>query len=341
MGFIDFLKNMKQKPNDKKSYVYAPSFDYHTPIFSQFGDDIYASDVVQQAIHCIVSEIKKTSPRHIREKDGMKQVIKDREINRLLSAPNELMTTSDFVEKITWNLFLNYNSFIYPTYTVRIDPKTKEQRKIYTGFYPLQPTQVDFVQDNTGELFVKMRFSNGYVMEEIPYKNLIHIRYRYSVNDYMGGNALGQPDNDALLKTLEINNTLLESVSKSIKGSYAVNGIVKYNTMLDAEKVEAEIKKLEEQLQNNASGLMGLDLKGEFIPITRDLKLIDKDTLEFIDSKILRSFGVPLCILTGDYTKAQYEAFYQKTLEPLIISMSQAFTKPRISSMENFACVVS
>lgn len=55
--------------------------------------------------------------------------------------------------------------------------------------------------------------------------------------------------------------------------------------------------------------------------------MVDATTLKFIDEKILRQFGVPLCILTGDYTKAQYEAFYQKTLEPLIISFSQAFTK--------------
>ena len=31
--------------------------------------------------------------------------------------------------------------------------------------------------------------------------------------------------------------------------------------------------------------------------------------------------------MNGDYTAAQYEAFYQKTLEPIIKSMSQAFTK--------------
>ncbi len=31
----------------------------YTPIFSQFGNDIYASDVVQQAIVCIVDEMKK------------------------------------------------------------------------------------------------------------------------------------------------------------------------------------------------------------------------------------------------------------------------------------------
>ena len=56
--------------------------------------------------------------------------------------------------------------------------------------------------------------------------------------------------------------------------------------------------------------------------------------MEFIDSKILRNFGVPLCILTGDYTKEQYEAFYQKTLEPLIVSMSQAFSKKLFTSRE-------
>ena len=59
-----------------------------------------------------------------------------------------------------------------------------------------------------------------------------------------------------------------------------------------------------------------MDIKGEYVPIKRDIKLVDDDTLKFIDSKILRQFGVSLPILTGDYTKDQYEAFYQKTLEP-------------------------
>ena len=43
---------------------------------------------------------------------------------------------------------------------------------------------------------------------------------------------------------------------------------------------------------------------------------------------------MPLAILKGDYTKAQYEAFYQKTLEPLIISLSQALTKKLFTDRE-------
>ena len=38
--------------------------------------------------------------------------------------------------------------------------------------------------------------------------------------------------------------------------------------------------------------------------------------------------------MTGDFTKAQYEAFYQKTLEPLIISFAQAFTKTLLTEGE-------
>lgn len=62
--------------------------------------------------------------------------------------------------------------------------------------------------------------------------------------------------------------------------------------------------------------------------------MVDATTLKFVDEKILRNYGVPLPILMGDYTKEQYEAFYQKTLEPLIISISQAFTKTLFTDRE-------
>lgn len=66
----------------------------------------------------------------------------------------------------------------------------------------------------------------------------------------------------------------------------------------------------------------------------RKTEIVDDNTLKFIDEKILRNFGVPLNILTGDYSKEQYEAFYQKTLEPLVKAMSQAFTKKMFTDRE-------
>ena len=145
---------------------------------------------------------------------------------------------------------------------------------------------------------------------------------------------MGQPDHEALLETLRLNHDLLKGVARAMNASYAINGIIKYNTLLDNSKTEAALRDLENKLRNSESGFLPLDLKAEFIPLQRETELVDKDTLEFIDSKILRNWGVPLAILTGDYTKEQYEAFYQKTLEPLIISISQAFTKKLFTSRE-------
>ena len=152
----------------------------------------------------------------------------------------------------------------------------------------------------------------------------------------MGGNQYGQPDHMALLKTLELNNDLLQGVSKALKSSFAVNGVVKYNSLLDDGKTEAALKELTERLARSESGFLAMDLKGEFIPIKKEEKIVDDGTLKFIDEKILRAFGVPLCILTGDFTKEQYEAFYQKTLEPLIAAYSQAFTRTLFTRRESY-----
>ena len=104
--------------------------------------------------------------------------------------------------------------------------------------------------------------------------------------------------------------------------------------MLDDGKTEMALKELESKLRNSESGFLPLDLKSEFIPINREIQLIDEPTLRFIDQKILRHYGVSLPILTGDYTKEQYEAFYQKTLEPEIIGYGQSFTKALFTDRE-------
>ena len=332
-----FDKLFRRPPKNKKI---APTFDGFMPIYSQFGTNIYASDVVQQAVKCIVDEIKKLIPTHVRYKDSDPTPVKGSTIQDVLSDPNPLMTTNEFLEKIAWQIMLNYNSFVVPIYRTwseeRIDAsgnKILVERRYYEALYPINPTQVDFIEDKSGRLFVTFWFWNGYTTT-VPYDDVIHIRYNYSVNQYMGGNIMGQPDHEALLGTLELNNTLLQGVAKAMKASYAVNGIVKYNTLMDDGKTEAALKELENKLINNESGFLPLDLKSEFTPLEHKSQIVDEATLKFIDEKILRNFGVPLPILTGDYTKEQYEAFYQKTLEPMILSISQAFTKKLFTSRE-------
>lgn len=330
MGILhDFINKFKYGYKNKK---FAAMLNGTTPIYSQFGQDIYASDVVQQAISCIVTEMKKLTFTHVKRKALDVMPVDNSDIAKLLQSPNNLMTMTDFIEKITWQLFLNYNSFIIPTY-VKVNLGEGRTSKKYTGLYPIAPTNVEFLQDDSGEMYISFQFVNGYETT-LRYSDVIHIRYRYSVSEFMGGNEFGQPDNDALLKTLKLNETLLNGIAKALNSSFSINGVVKYNTLIDGDKMDKAIAELEQHLANNESGFLPLDMKGEFIPLQRNAKLIDKDTLKFIDEKILRNFGVSLPILTGDYTKDQYEAFYNKCITPRVISYSQAFTKTIFTKSE-------
>lgn len=324
-GLFNWFKP-KTKPSDNQKVAYTQAG--YAARFSKFGDNVYNSDTVQQAIAAIAKEMKKLDPRHVREKDGSKQLITG-DIYGMLQCPNEYMTTSDFIEKCIWLLYLQFNCYILPTYEIATDDTGRLYKK-YLEMYPLNPYQVTYYEDANGnisyiEFLINRRDNN--IMLRVPYSDIIHLRLNYSLNDYEGGDKYGKPNNEALLKTLKINHVLLESVGKGIETSYSVNGIVKYNTMLGGDKMEKSIQEFNEALKNSESGILGIDMKSEFTPITRDIKMVDKDTLEFLDLKVLRNYGVPIEVLNGTATPDQKRAWYETTLEPLIVMFNQAFTK--------------
>lgn len=322
---MNFWDRFFKKPKKRETYKLAEILSGLAPIYSTgFGNNIYASDVVQQAVYSIVSELKKLDPVHVR-RIGSDVISIPGNIQSVLDAPNPLMTTSDFIEKIAWTLLLNYNAFIYPIW----------ENGTLKALYPLQPSEVDFDPDygGTGETWVRFTFPNGYV-GDLPYSDIIHLRYRFSVSEFMGGDENGQPDFKPLLDTLKLNDSLLKGLAKSLSIQTAINGIIKIKTMQNEAAQIEKIKEFERKLQSNESGFLAADISSEYIPITKQIALLDETTLEFIDRKILRTFGVSIPIVNGDYTKAQYEAFYQKTLEPIVKSFSQAFTKGIFTSRE-------
>jgi HK97 family phage portal protein len=330
MALLDVFKGLLKR--DDKRVTYAKMLDGTLPLFSQFGQNIYASDIVQMAIDRIATEMSKLQPRHIRVDPNGIQKVPESKLNRLFRfAPNPLMTTADFVEKITWLLFMHYNCFIYPMYeTVE---GAQGIRREHVALYPLNPSTVTFLQDSAGTLFVKFDFPGG-ASFDLAYADVIHLRKRFSVNSLMGGGIDGQPDNTALLKVLNINHTIMEGLGKAIKVSMSVRGVLKINTLLDDEKQEAERRRFEAAIAKGESGIIPMDLKGEYIDLKPDPKIIDKDTMAFIQDKILNWYGVPLAILSGDYTDEQYQAWYESTLNPLTNKLGQAFSRTLFTPTE-------
>lgn len=326
MPFKSWFKKLTM--GRKREYAYAQMLAGTVPIFSQFGNDVYASDIVRVCIDRIAGQIGKLQPRHIFENhEGLRKVPKST-INRLFKySPNPIMTTKDFLEKTVWLLYTNYNCFIYPTYHV------VNGSKVYTGLYPLNPQKVIFLEDANGKLFVEISFISGDTFT-IPYESIIHLRKGYSVNSLMGGGINGMPDNTGLERILEINNTLISGLGKAITSSLQVLGIYKIPTILNDDKTKKEVEKLEKMLENGNSGILPLSVGTEYTPIKSDPKMIDKETIKFIQDKILALFEVPYKIYTGEFTEEEYQAWYEMCLNPIIVGLNQAFTKTLFTDRE-------
>lgn len=315
MGFWDYIRS--------KVGTVQPSVtsDGRTGSYSQFGSDIYASEIVVQCVRCIANEMRKLAPRHVIELADSLQV-QSGDIADVLARPNELMTTADFLEKVTWQLFRKSNAFIYPTFI-----ETPTGRK-YTGLYPLNPSGVTF-GDVDGVPSVELTFNNG-IKTVLPYADLIHIRLNFSLDDFMGGGADGLPDNASLLETLKLTKSVRDGMKKAANGP--VNGVVRYGTLMSEGKLSEEVAKFDKRLRNNESGLLALDAKSEYQQIASGAKIVDKDTMDFLKKEVGGHFGVSLPILEGTATIDQKRAFYDSAIEPLVTSLNQAFTDCMVSA---------
>lgn len=291
----------------------------HLPLIP-FGSNITKSDVVMIAIDRVATQCAKLKMSYVKKTNKGEQEEKNGDISFVIKhRPNELMTPYQFLYKSVTLLMLNDNCFIYPLYD-----KTTYRLK---GIYPLNPTIVEPAVDEIGGLFLKFYFEDGsnYIL---PYENIIHLKRFYGKNEIFGGsNSTG--DHVAILKTLKINDALLQGIEGAIYSSFQIRGLLKINGMLketDKQKQIDEFNRLLEKSIQSKSSVIPLDGKAEYTPLTTDPKLVDADTLKFIQSKILDYFGVSPEIFSNDYNEDQFNAFYESTIEPLAIQFSEAFS---------------
>lgn len=326
MSIFDFFRKNKDKDRNI-ALNYAPTSSGITPANFDYGSiNIYASDIVMQSIRCKANEFKKLQPRHIRTSNGMQDVITTSSVAKVLKRPNDYMTQSDFLEKITILLELNKNVYIYPDYYL-----TQAGEKVFTSLYPLKPAEVDVLVDRAGKYFYRFTFANG-VVSTIPMNEIIHWKKDFGTDEYFGGN--GWMDTESVKKAIGYYESMLKSIAKGLDVSCNINGIMRINSYMSDDKVEAEQEAFRKRVEKNQSSILFTDMKTEYTNIPRDVKLVDADTMKFLYENIIRANGTSLAILSGDYTKAQKEAYYEHALEADIKSLGEAFSKVLFSDRE-------
>ena len=285
-----------------------------------FGGNITDSDVVKMCIDRVASQCAKLKMSYIKINGKGEQEEKNGDISFALRyRPNEYMTPYQFLYKVVTLLLINDNAFVYPLYD--------KYEGTLKGIYPLRPQIVEPIMDESESLYLKFYFENGkqYI---IPYENVIHIKRFYGQNDIFGGSG-SRGDHEALIKTLKINDALLQGVEGAVYSSFQIRGIVKINGILkesDRQKQIDEFNRAVKKSSSEGSAVIPIDAKSEYIPLNNDPKLVESTTLDFIQSKILDYFGVSKEILANNYDENEFNAFYESTIEPIAIQISEAFS---------------
>ncbi len=319
MGLFDIFKRKKKivEPIQYDTRFFRTTLN----LFQDFGDNINASDVVKICIDRIATHSAKLKPRYVKTEDDKTVQEKKGNLSYILKyQPNYLMSPYDFIYRVVTLLFLNNNAFIYPVYDENYDLKE---------LWPIKPNNVEVLKDKGGSMFFRFYFADG-KQYTLPYESIIHLRRFYGINDVFGGTSAAS-DHAALLKTIKINDSLLQGVDNAIRSSFQIKGLLKINGLLNekdktAQKAEFD-KALKESIENDGSAIVPVDLKSEYVPLTSDPKLIDSTTLTFLQKKIISYFGVSDAIFDNKYNENEYNAFYESVIEGIAIQMSEAFSK--------------
>lgn len=320
MGLFDVFQRKKKvvAPINYETQVFRSTLN----LFSDFGDNINASDVVKICIDRIATHSAKLKPRYVKTENNETVQEKSGSLAYLLKfQPNYLMTPFDFIYRVVTLLYLNNNAFIYPEY----DPYTYELKALW----PIKPSNVEALKDEGGNIYFRFYFTDAKPYT-LPYESVIHLRRFFGINDVFGGSG-AIADHNALLKTIKINDSVLQGLDNAVRSSFQIKGLLKINGILSEKDKTAQKKEFDDALKESMSGggssIVPVDLKSDYVPLTTDPKLVDSTTLSFLQKKIISYFGVSEAIFDNKYDENEYNAFYESVIEGIAISLSEAFSK--------------
>lgn len=285
----------------------------YNAVYTDVGDNIYDSNIARECINTIATHAAKMLPKHIQRKDGITKQYKG-DINYLLSVqPNPIMTTFDFLYKVTSILYSSNNVFMFIN---------RDNKGMITGFYPLHPDNCTLYENN-GQIYIQFQFNDGNSYYTL-YDEVIHLRRFFNKHDIYGEN------NNVLSGAIETANTATEGIRNAIKTSTSLKGVIKYtNAMLKDKDIKKNRDQFVEDFIKNmgdGSGIAGLDAKAEFKELNLKPLTLDKDQLNFVNYNIFDYFSISENIVRSKFDDIEWNAFYESVIEPLAIQMSNAFT---------------
>jgi HK97 family phage portal protein len=288
--------------------------------FYAWDKQIFESDIVRAAIRPKANAVGKLNAKHIRGIGESMKINPDASLRTVLEQPNPFMSMQDLLCKLTFQREINHNAFAYVK---------RDDFGYPVEIYPLPYSSVEIVEKGGG-VFLKFWFAIGKYMH-IPYEDVIHLRKDFNEHDIYGDTGTV-----ALTNIMEVINTTDQGIVKAVKNSAIIKWILMFKSVLQPKDREMQVAEFVKNYLSidTAGGAAASDPRYELKQVEDKNYVPNAAMMKESTLRLYAYFGVNENIVQNKYTEDEWNAFYESEIEPIIIQLSNAFTKAFFSARE-------
>jgi HK97 family phage portal protein len=302
----------------KQQEIYTPFVQLNDSASVYTTSDIQDSITYNTIIKTIAKHVAKLHPQHVTSKND-KQIPLNSNLQTLLELrPNKYMSSYDFLYKITVQLLKNNNAYV---------SIQRDNAGNIISLFPIEFMSVRQVEQQN-ELCLEFTFRQGAKVTYL-YSDIIHLRY-----DWISGDIISNTNRDYLVADLQLLDTLKQSFADSAQHSGGIKGVARVAGAIGESKWNQKAQNLMNQVKNNG-GIVCTDSTVDFVATSNANPVPAEHTqLDFIRSEIYRALGVSEKIINNTYNEQEWLAFYESTVEPIAILLSQEFSAKLFTTRE-------
>ncbi len=304
MGLIDRLFG-KPKAVGTAGDSRFETLTAYTPTFTSWGGKIYESELVRAAVDARARHVAKL-------KYSMTGTARPKLWTATKSEPNEWYTWPQFLERCSNIYDVQNNLFIVPVL---------DKYGELTGYFPALPSTCEVVSHG-GVPFLKYTFMNG--QKRAIELSRCAVITKHQLNDDFFGEK-----NTALDGTMRLVHMVEQGILEGVK-----NGATyRFMAQLTGKAFDEDLRKERERFDRNnfQTGGGGLLLFGNQMTNIQQLKQegykIDADQMKLIQANVENYFGVPAAVVRNEATADIMDSFFNGSIEPFAIKLSDALTK--------------
>lgn len=307
MGLFDiFLKNRPKKAENEKQSTFRMLNGY-TPKFTTWGGEIYESELIRSAINARATHISKL---RVDLQGSARPALQ----SKLLKAPNQFQTWSQFLYRVSTILDIHNTAFIVPVYDQYGEP---------SGIFCPLPNKTEIVQYGT-KPYLAYTFGWGErAAIELEYCGIL-TKFQYK-SDFFGEN------NHSLFPTMDLIHIQNQGIEEGVKSAATYRFWAQVNNFSKADDLAKERQRFsEENFSKDAQGgglLLFPNTYQNINQVKSDPFVVQADEMKLIKDNVYQYFMVNEDILTNKAFGDAWSAFYEGAIEPFSIQFSEVLTK--------------